>query len=173
MGGLILSSITSFALWVFLPDSIDQIPLLPVSDAYHLGFGLLLLAVQFVLACINLLRSGLSRAIAGVIFLLLLFQLRWLQLYTGIGILVLNGDNHWVSKAASSSDARRASEYLGIVLRSTSYGANQAENEVLDYPLEDQRRLFRLLASQTSNKYWKQQFERRAQDADAGSRPRR
>ena len=167
IGTFLLSLAAVLFLWLSIPDSLSAIPLLPLMNIFYLVAIALILGAQASLACLNLLRPGASRMVAILLMILLIPQLRWLQLYTGAGVLVLNGAGYWVHRAATSEDESEGRECLRIVLRSTHYGVNLAENEVLDLPPEARYRLFSLLVELAPSDHWRQHFQHRVREAEA------
>ena len=128
-----------------------------------LGFlGCIFLLTATVTAAYEVLKpraKPCKRLLGALLLLSLVPSLRAFQVYTDLGVFLLDGSEYWIDRAARTRDPARAKEFLAVVVSATQYGVNEAENQVLaHYAPDEQVRLFRLLAEIAPNENWRERF---------------
>lgn len=164
-GLLCLSGLINSCVFIAVPNEPESLRLVPSLSPIIL-VGVVFLVTSFFMGTWVMLAPHLSRKqrMIGFALLLTLIPLfRAFQLYTNLGVFILNGSKHWIAQAASTNDPTHGKLYLGIVLSATQYGVNEAENQILDnYAPPEQARLFALLADIAPNETWKERYRARS-----------
>ena len=154
--------------WLGSPANPADVHLLSVSNIFILaplvvvlvGFTTLVLWRLFA-SRVSLMRRVAALALAAAI----IAGVVWLQRFTDVGVAVGRGGWYWVGRAAASSTETEALACLEIVVSATQYGVNVAESCVMSYPPAVRARLFKLLAGAAPNINWREQYLRRASEA--------
>lgn len=153
-------------LWLWkLSD--DPVPVLvSVRDLRVLFGALVLVAVLVGWSVFRLVERSAGAVVAGMVVLVSLILVGgWARRYTDMGVFVLGGDRYWIGRAVDAPSADLRSRYVQLVLESTDYGVNSAENAVMRLPLRDQVEMFSVLAEVVKSESWRERYLRRAEEA--------
>jgi hypothetical protein len=160
-----------FLVWLAAPAEGAAIRLVRVRNPLWL-LGCVFLIVVTGIGVWEMLMPHLEsrRRLLGVLLLLSLGPaLRTFQIYTDLGVFLLDGSEYWIARAANTADPAQARTFLTVVLSATQYGVNEAENQVLaNYAPSEQVRLFRLLSEIAPNENWRDRYLARCRTAELG-----
>jgi hypothetical protein len=154
--------------WVRVPTNPADVRLLSISNVFVLvPLGLILVGLTgLVLWRLLGVRVSVTRKVGALALgVAITAGVVWLQRFTDVGVFAGRGSRYWVGRAAASNTETEALACLEIVLSATQYGVNVAENCVMTYPPPVRARLFKLLAGVAPTEAWRDQYLRRAAEA--------